>query len=160
MKRLFFLVVAHFLPLLLITFVLQNNVQAQNNNLFGYQNRLQLKQKPAKIKNNVHIRLDSTLITTNPYTIGPNGLKFRKNHPKTSYTWPSQLDSLKTSTHLYKMLSGDQLRFSNPDANSGSKDPGIFYAPNEQAEPAGIVIKPLKNLDPLMVINPDKKQKD
>lgn len=41
--------------------------------------------------------------------------------------------------------------------NAGSVDPHIFYAPNEPATPAGIVIKPLKNLDPDMVINPDKK---
>ncbi len=41
--------------------------------------------------------------------------------------------------------------------NTGSVGPHIFYAPNESATPAGIVIKPLKNLDPDMVINPDKK---
>ncbi len=46
-----------------------------------------------------------------------------------------------------------------PDLNAGSKDPGIFYAPNEKSVPASIILKPLKNLDPEMVVNPDLLKK-
>ena len=41
------------------------------------------------------------------------------------------------------------------DPNAGSVDPGIFYAPVEPQTPAAIVLKPLKDLDPKMVIRPD-----
>ncbi|MFK7848068.1 MAG: hypothetical protein AB8G77_22460 [Rhodothermales bacterium] len=41
--------------------------------------------------------------------------------------------------------------------NKGSVDPGIFYAPDEKTNPAAIIIKPLKNLDPEMVVNPDRR---
>ncbi len=47
--------------------------------------------------------------------------------------------------------------FASRNLNAGSVDPHIFYAPNEAATPSGIVIKPLKEIDPEMVINPDEQ---
>lgn len=75
------------------------------------------------------------------------------NRPAEVFLW--KMDQAGKKERLYapfKLKSSD-----TSDLNAGSIDPHIFYAPNESATPAGIVIKPLKDLDPAMVINPDEQ---
>ena len=49
----------------------------------------------------------------------------------------------------------DVLKDKKSGLNAGSPDPGIFYAPNEHTKPAAMILKPLKDVDPLMSVNPD-----
>lgn len=56
---------------------------------------------------------------------------------------------------MFKKSKGSTAPAINP--NAGSMDPGIFYSPAEPATPAAHILKPLVEIDPEMVLNPDIK---
>ena len=56
-----------------------------------------------------------------------------------------------TMSHLLSKKGVNRLQV---DPNAGSKDPGIFYAPIEKAVPASNILKPLKEVDSLMAVDP------
>ena len=90
------------------------------------------------------------------YIINPNTLLQKKNKaPLALYSFPDSL--IANPNHIKPFaVRPNAFKFAPADPNAGSLDPGIFYNPDEPAEPAAAIIKPLKNVDPKMAINPDK----
>ncbi len=90
------------------------------------------------------------------YIIDPNtSLQKKNNAPLALYSFPDSL--LANPNHVKPFAVRPNLfKLAPADPNAGSLDPGIFYNPDEPAEPASAIIKPLKNVDPKMAINPDK----
>ena len=161
MNRQFFLSEKHFLPLSL-TFTLCLTLvvlpaQAQSFHSFQRPKKsggLSAPQQLYWLQNNGQ---DSTLKVIPPRLISPNISSEVRNNTGQHYLLRSLTDTLAVKKQTPQFFLRQLQDFSKSDANKGSLDPGIFYAPNEKAEPAGIVIKPLQEIDPEMAINPDHK---
>ncbi len=134
-------------------------------------------QKPTVEHSNITPRLvwerqlDSTLVPQDPLKrlqsrlLTPNIALQVKNKSQNNSSMPPANDFAQDKTNpdaLYQNKLSGRSSFLGPTKekavplNEGSIDPGIFYAPDEARMPAGIVIKPLKNLDSEMVIDPDQ----
>lgn len=155
-----------YLALCSFTLFLAQDVAAQQN----HNNRLfKLPQKQSRstdqnLPKQFTLKLLDSLKTSNEFRLlTPNSpLAIKNKGQNNSFTW-AMPDSLPV-LGLYKFDKHAQdlpvLFFeAQQDPNAGSIDPGIFYNPDESTEPAGIIIKPLQNLDPKMVINPDGLRK-
>lgn len=134
-----------------------SDAQAQSDNRLFDSYKLQTKQQsklaqfPETARSSAQKKEPARLLFPNIKLDAKNNLA---NRPAEVLRW--KIDQAPKKESFYAPFKPESR--STRDLNAGSVDPHIFYAPNESATPAGIVIKPLKNLDPDMVINPDEPQ--
>lgn len=116
----------------------------------------------------LELQLDSTFVPRDALKkhqsrlLTPNSAWHVKNKSQNNSSGLALLGKKTTPDILYQKRRSGNVSFQasitehNLQLNKGSKDPGIFYAPEEGRNPAAIIIKPLKDIDPEMVIDPDQ----
>ncbi|MEM8486930.1 MAG: hypothetical protein AAF564_15360 [Bacteroidota bacterium] len=137
-----------------------SSAQAQTNNILLDSYTLKTNQR-ASLAQLPDIKTPATQNEVPARLLFPNIKQSVKNNltnqPDMVFVWKTQNSDNKPHFNYALTLETNSTPLNVLDPNAGSVDPHIFYAPNEAATPAGIVIKPLKNLDPDMVINPDEQ---
>lgn len=122
---------------LCMLFLIPDALQAQHANKLKIWNKAKSLQAPAQTSRQHYFLQGSnkkqSVLLANPYSEGANRNIFHKNVEKAYKNTPAA-----------------------GDLNAGSLDPGIFYNPEEPATPAARILKPLLEIDPEMVLNPDR----
>ena len=122
---------------LCMLFLIPDALQAQHANKIKIWNKAKSWQAPAHTSRQNYLLQGSnkkqSVLLANPYSEGSNRNIFHKNLEKVFENTPTA-----------------------GDLNAGSLDPGIFYSPEEPTTPAARILKPLQEIDPEMILNPDR----
>ena len=154
--------------IIILSHVLLHAAQAQSGQRLQALDSYTVWQFPGQNHNSAKIVSDSLLsnklLVKKGYSnkplrlISPNtSLQIKNKTPLAIYSFPDSLIANPNYKKPFAVHPGG-LKLAPVDPNAGSVDPGIFYNPAEPTEPASAILKPLKEVDPKMVFNPDKEQ--